>query len=166
VGAELTQETEEETRQIGFFSHRLKPCQRNYSATELETYAIQMALRHFAPIVSGTETIIRTDHRPITHLDTMVNDNNKLMRWAQVIQHFPHQFQYKPGKENIRADALSRGWHDETLGGDSLKEGEMSCQRTSQPSDRPSELDLEGTDSLVQSSESSRNLHGDQRLCA
>jgi len=69
IGAELTQEDEGRVKWIGFYSHRLKPSQRNYSATEQETFAIQMALRHFAPVIAGTEIIIRTDHKPTTYLD-------------------------------------------------------------------------------------------------
>lgn len=137
IGAELTQEIGDEVKHLGFFSKRMKKCQKAYSATELEAFAVQAALRHFAPIIMGADVEVRTDHRPLLQIDDMVNDNPKLMRWAQVIQRYHHRIVYKPGKTNTTADALSRSWMDDTEGGDHFKEGEMLCQEPSPEADRP-----------------------------
>jgi len=40
-----------------------------------------------------------------------------------VIQRYPHKLEYKPGKDNVGADALSRGWHVSTEGGGNLRGG-------------------------------------------
>jgi hypothetical protein len=101
MGAALTQVIEGETKHLGFFSKRLKPCQGNYSATELETFAIHSTLRHFAPFLYGSFVYIQTDHKPLLHIDTMANDNKKLMRWVQTIQQFPHSIIYLPGKNKF-----------------------------------------------------------------
>jgi len=64
VGATLTQVIDGHTCHIAFFSKRLKKSQHGYSATELEIYAIHLALQHFAAFLHGSFTFIQTDHKP------------------------------------------------------------------------------------------------------
>ena len=132
IGVALTQQLGDNVRHLGFFSKRLRTSQHNYSATELEAFAIQAALRHFAPLIYGSSVCIHTDHRPLLHLD----DNKKLMRWTQTIQQFPHTIKYVPGESNVVADALSRSW-DSTLDGAPFKKGEM-LDPAGQPQSRQS----------------------------
>ena len=109
-------------KHIAFYSKQLTPAQAHYSATELEAFAIACALKHFAVYLHGSHTTIYSDHKPLLYLDNMVNDNKRLMRWATVIQQFPHSIQYIPGRKNTVPDSLSRAW-DTSQGGDLLKEG-------------------------------------------
>ena len=110
IGAALTQVQEGQTKHIAFFSKQLTPAEAHYSATELETFAITCAMKHFAVYLHGSFTNIYSDHKPLQHLSTMVNDNKRLMRWVGTLQQFPHKILYVPGKDNIVADSLSRSW--------------------------------------------------------
>ena len=114
IGATLSQEKDGKTTTIAFYSKKLSAPEKNYSATELKTLAIVSALKHFSVYLYGSFTNIFTDHKPLLHLDTMVNQNKRLMRWATMLQQYPHKIRHVPGKENTVPDALSRAW-DVTL---------------------------------------------------
>ena len=89
---------------------QLTQAEAHYSATELETFVITCAIKHFAVYLHGSFTNIYSDHKQLQHLPTMVNDNNRLMRWVGTLQQFYHKILYVPGKDNIVADSLSRSW--------------------------------------------------------
>ena len=92
IGATLTQVQEGKTKHI---TKQLTQAEAHYSATELETFAITCAIKHFAVYLHGSFTNIYSDHKQLQHLPTMANDNNRLMRWVGILQQFPHwQGQY------------------------------------------------------------------------
>lgn len=51
---------------------------------------------------------IYTDHQSLVYSISDKNPNTKLKRWKNFIMEFGAEIKYKPGKENIVADALSR----------------------------------------------------------
>ena len=82
--------------------------QKRYTATEKEALAIVLALEHFAFYLMGRKFRLQTDHRALTKLKTMNNTNNRLMRWSMALQAYDFEVEYKPGREHLNADALSR----------------------------------------------------------
>lgn len=83
----------------------------NYSTIEKETLAMLLALQHFEVYVgsSSLPVTVYTDHNPLVFLSTMYNHNQRLMRWALLVQGFNLVIRHKKGAENIVADTLSRG---------------------------------------------------------
>ncbi|CAI5669654.1 unnamed protein product [Oreochromis niloticus] len=55
-----------------------------------------------------TEVTVYTDHNPLTFLQHMYNHNQRLMRWAVLVQDYDLVIQHKKGTDNLVADALSR----------------------------------------------------------
>ncbi len=49
-----------------------------------------------------------TDHNPLVFLSRMYNQNQRLMRWALVLQNYNVEIKHKKGVDNVLADALSR----------------------------------------------------------
>eukprot|EP00736_Rhodelphis_marinus_P011688 Rmarinus@m.20211 len=45
---------------------------------------------------------------PLKHIQTQRNLSSKQVRWLEFLQNFSFDVQYKPGRENVVADALSR----------------------------------------------------------
>ena len=112
IGAVLQQEKDGQRATIAFYSKKLNKAQQHYSATELELYALTQACQHFKIYLFGSNVVVETDHRPLTHIRSMINDNKKIMRWIQLLQQFNLHITYLPGKDNVPADTLSRGWED------------------------------------------------------
>ena len=110
VGAALQQEVEGVLRPLAFFSKRLEPVQRTYSAFDRELLAVFMAVRHFSHFLEGREFHVLTDHKPLTH--AMRKSGEKLSprvsRQLAYISEFTTDIRYVSGDENQVADALSR----------------------------------------------------------
>lgn len=55
---------------------------------------------------------IFTDHQPLIFAISEKNPNSKLKRWKAFVEEFAPTFHYKPGRDNVVADALSRQYNN------------------------------------------------------
>ena len=105
LGAVLSQDG----RPIQFISRTLKGPELNFATNERELLAIVWALRVFRHYLYGVKSLnIYTDHQPLTFAVSDRNPNAKIKRWKAFIDEHNANVIYKPGKENVVADALSR----------------------------------------------------------
>jgi len=105
IGAVLSQEG----RPITMISRTLCDREVNYATNERELLAIVLALaklRHYLYAVK--EINILTDQQPLTFAVSESNPNAKINRWKARIDESGARMFYKPGKNNLVADALSR----------------------------------------------------------
>ncbi len=95
---------------VCYFSQIFLKHQLIYSTIEKEALALLLALQYFEVYVgsSSLPLVAFTDHNPLVFLSRMRNSNQRIMRWALIIQDFTLEIRYKKGKENILADTLSR----------------------------------------------------------
>lgn len=93
---------------ISFFSRTLNSAERNYSTIEKELLAIVETTKHFRPYIYGRQFLIETDHKPLVWLFSLKDTNQRLIKWRLRLEEFDFKIQYKKGKENLVADALSR----------------------------------------------------------
>ena len=56
----------------------------------------------------GRHFKVYTDHRSLVHFKTQSNLNQRQLRWQEKAADYDMEILYKPGKENVVADALSR----------------------------------------------------------
>ncbi|XP_072182256.1 uncharacterized protein [Diadema setosum] len=96
---------------VTYMSRKFNKHQRRYSSVEKETLALVMALRHFDVYLNTTKypVLVYTDHNPLVFLSRMRNKNGRLTRWALVLQEYNLVIPHVRGKDNVIADALSRG---------------------------------------------------------
>jgi hypothetical protein len=104
VGAVLTQNG----HPVAYESTKLNPHQLNYPVHDKEMCAIMHALERWRPFLLGRHFKVYTDHRSLVHFKTQSNLNQRQLRWQEKAADYDMEILYKPGKENVVADALSR----------------------------------------------------------
>ncbi len=108
IGACLHGVRDGEELPIAFFSRQLRPAERNYSITELESLAIVAALRHFERLVYAKPVEIVTDHKACLALLSGKGLNKRLLRFALALQDRPIKITFRPGAQHGNADGFSR----------------------------------------------------------
>jgi len=117
IGAALLQPSgdDKDLRPIAYFSRKLKPAARKYAANERELMAIVTALKEWRCYVEGIPIVIRTDHKSLTYAQDKKDIPPRLHAWLAELQHYEFTIEYKSGKSNTLADALSRRADHEPL---------------------------------------------------
>ncbi|XP_042408307.1 uncharacterized protein LOC121997755 [Zingiber officinale] len=98
----------QEKRPIAYFSEKLNGAALNYSTYDKELYALVRALETWQHYLWSKEFIIHMNHESLKHLKGQGKLNRRHARWIEFIEMFSYVIQYKQGKENVIADALSR----------------------------------------------------------
>jgi transposase InsO family protein len=93
---------------VAYESKKLNVHQLNYSVHDKEMCAIMHALERWRPFLLGQHFKVYTDHRSLVHFKTQSNLNQRQLRWQEKAADYDMEILYKPGKENVVADALSR----------------------------------------------------------
>jgi len=108
VGAILSQGKIGQDKPIAYASRTLTPAAQNYSTIEKELTAIVWACKHFRPCLLGRTFTIVTDQKPLTCMFNVKDPSSILMRWRLLLEEYDYSIEYKAGKRNVNADALSR----------------------------------------------------------
>ncbi|XP_063222991.1 uncharacterized protein LOC134531237 isoform X1 [Bacillus rossius redtenbacheri] len=108
IAATLTQNK----RPVAFFSRTLTKSEQHHSAVEKEAYAIIEALRKWRHYLIGRKFQLITDQKSISYMFNIRHPgkikNEKFTRWRLELAPYNYDIIYRPGKENVAADALSR----------------------------------------------------------
>ena len=116
IGAVLSQRdrTDGQLHPCAFFSRKLSPAEKNYDVGNRELLAVHDALKEWRHWLEGTiqPFLVLTDHKNLTYLRTAKRLSPRQSRWALFFTRFNFSIMFKPGSENVRADALSRQFSD------------------------------------------------------
>ena len=96
---------------VAYASRSFTAAERNYSVTELETLAVVWGITHFIAYLYGCDVTVVTDHTAVKAILQTPNPSGKHARWwtkvyASGVKNV--KIQYRPGRLNSSADALSR----------------------------------------------------------
>lgn len=109
IGACLTQERDGKRHPIAYHSRKMSPAEQNYDIHDKELLAIVVALQQWRVYAEGAPGLtIFTDHKNLLHFTTTKELNRRQVRWSELLGQYKFQIKYTPGKDNGRADALSR----------------------------------------------------------
>ncbi|XP_010491426.2 PREDICTED: uncharacterized protein LOC104769009 [Camelina sativa] len=104
IGAVLMQEG----HPLAFISRHLKGKQLNLSIYEKELLAVVFAVQKWRHYLLPNHFIIRTDQRSLKYLLEQRLNTPIQQQWLPKLLEFDYEIQYRQGKDNIAADALSR----------------------------------------------------------
>ena len=93
---------------IAFFSRTVAPQHRKLAAYERELIGLVQAVRHWRPYLWTREFTIRTDHCSLKYLLDQRLSTIPQHTWVSKLFGYVFKVEYRPGKQNRAADALSR----------------------------------------------------------
>ena len=110
LGYILSQEINGKERVIQYSGRALRPAEMNYSVSEREALSVVSAFKCFHYYLYNSHTIVRTDHTAVKYIKQQdhTRPKGRIARWMLDLQGYDFDIEYKPGKANTAADALSR----------------------------------------------------------
>ena len=108
IAAVLMQEHDKVPLPVAYYSRKLLPRERNYSAIEKELLALISALTAYRVYVGSGPVTVYTDHNPLVWLNKTRSTNQRLLRWSLCLSEFLLTIRHIKGKDNILCDFLSR----------------------------------------------------------
>jgi len=100
-------------RPCAYFSRKNTPAECNYEIHDKELLAIIRGLEEWdAELRSVEKFTVITDHKNLEYFMKPRMLNERQVRWSLVLGRYSMEILYRPGKQNIRADALSRREQD------------------------------------------------------
>lgn len=112
LGAALYQEQEGQLRVIAYASRGLSVSESRYPAHKLEFLALKWSVcEKFHDYLYGASFVVVTDNNPLTYLLTTAKLDAASHRWLAALSTYTFKLQYRSGKQNLDADALSRRPH-------------------------------------------------------
>lgn len=95
---------------VAFYSKNLLPAECNYEIYDKELLAIIRCLENWRPELESTELPVRifTDHKSLEYFMESKELTRRQARWSEKLADFNFKITYRPGKQNDKADALTR----------------------------------------------------------
>ena len=94
------------------------------SVTEREALPIVVAVKKCHAYLHSKRFTIVTDHRPLNYILNSKETTGKITKWALLLQSYNYDVEYRPGRQNGSADALSRRTYEADFSG---KDGLFLC---------------------------------------
>ena len=107
LGAVLFQVVDDVEHPICYLSRKLR-AERNYSTIEKEALTLVTSVKAFSPYFGAAPVTVWTEHSLLRYIESMCNQNAKLMRWSFELQRHTLDVKHRRGKLNILPDFLSR----------------------------------------------------------
>ncbi len=99
-------------RPVAFFSRALQGSELKHSAVEKEAQAIVESIRHWRHFLTGRHFTLKTDQQSVSYMFNQRQKgkikNDKIMRWRIELSCYSFDIVYRPGRESIAPDTLSR----------------------------------------------------------
>ena len=120
LGADLLQNA----KPVAYASRALTDAETRYAQIEKEFLAVVFAFNKFHQYTYGKEVRVESDHKPLEAITKkrLSAAPPRLQRMLLQLQRYTFTLPYKPGKDMILADTLSRAYLDNVSTPDDLSE--------------------------------------------
>ena len=111
LGSILSQQGDtEELHPVAFHSRKFDAAEINYEIHDKELLAIVDSFVQWRHFLEGSphQVIVFSDHKNLAYFQNARVLNRRQARWAQFLTRFDFKITYRPGKQQGKADALSR----------------------------------------------------------
>lgn len=107
-------------RPVAFFSKKHSATECNYEIYDKELLAIVRCFEEWRPELEGASSPVKviTDHKNLEYFTTTKLLNRRQARWSEFLSRFNFRIVYRPGKEGVKPDALTRRSEDLPQEGD------------------------------------------------
>ncbi len=95
---------------VTFYSKNMVSAECNYEIYDKELLTIIRCLKHWRPELKCTDISIKIfiDHLNLKYFMTIKELTRRQARWAEKLSEYNFKIIYQPGKQNLKADALTR----------------------------------------------------------
>ena len=92
----------------------MSPAKLNYQIHDKEILAIVKSFQQWRANLARTNSVVRvwTDHKALEYFMTTKQLNQRQARWAKALAKFYFTIAYRSGKQNKKADTLTRREQD------------------------------------------------------
>ncbi|KAG3123382.1 hypothetical protein PI126_g23735 [Phytophthora idaei] len=119
-------------RVVYYQSRQLKSVERNYPVHDKEFLAMKYALAKFRVYLLGSGPfVVYTDHASLRTAVKSPHISQRMARWLSFFAEYDFRVEYKPGRLNVVADALSRRADDAVKTADANRIGVKSVSAPS-----------------------------------
>ncbi|KAE9353403.1 hypothetical protein PF008_g5005 [Phytophthora fragariae] len=109
IGCSLQVDTEGRESVVSFQSRQLKAAEKNYPVHDKELLAMKYALVKFQVHLLGQKPfVVYRDHASLRTATSSPHLSQRMARWLSFFAEYNFTVEYKPEKQNVLADALSR----------------------------------------------------------
>ena len=110
IAGVLSQQHGDDWFPVAYFSKTMAPAECNYGIHDKEMLAIVKSLDEWRPELQNTVKRIQvyTDHKALEYFMTTKQLTGRQARWAEALADYHFIIMYRTGKENTKADALTR----------------------------------------------------------
>ncbi|XP_021810678.1 uncharacterized protein LOC110753998 [Prunus avium] len=93
---------------LAFKSRKLNDTERRYTIQEKEMTVIVHCLQTWKHYLLGSQFVVKADNVAISYFQSQQKLSPKQARWQDFLMEFNYKLEYKQGKTNVVANALSR----------------------------------------------------------
>ncbi len=114
IAGVLSQRHGEFLHPVAFFSKGMTPAEMRYDIHDKEMLAIALSLQKYRADLQAVRQpfLIITDHKALEYFGEKRQLNDRQLRWTLLLADFSYRITYRPGKQNILADTLTRKLQD------------------------------------------------------